>query len=116
MIVVIGLGSVGLTTALGFSEKGFKVFGYDEDKERVAQLRNGAIPFFEPNLDNALKNHLGNNFEIVDNLKNAVKRSKVIFYCVGTPSKEDGSADLTNIFASIKNTLKVIKKGDFKVL
>ena len=48
MISIIGLGFVGLTTALGLADKGFKVFGYEIDQERRNQINDGIIPFHEP--------------------------------------------------------------------
>jgi UDPglucose 6-dehydrogenase len=116
MITVIGLGFVGLTTALGFCEKGFKVYGYDIDREKVNSLRNNKVPFYEPGLDEALIRHSGELFEIVDDLSKAINNSKVVFYCVGTPSDEQGRADLKFLFSAIDDTLKNRTDGNFKVL
>ena len=95
MITVLGLGFVGLTTALGFSKKGFRVYGIDVNKERVNSIKNYEVPFYEPFLDDALKEELGKNFLIDTPLEEAVNDSKVIIICVGTPGNADGSADLT---------------------
>ncbi|GGI15959.1 UDP-glucose dehydrogenase family protein [Gottfriedia solisilvae] len=116
MITVIGLGFVGLTTALGFSEKGYHVYGFDIDQKKKEQLRNGKIPFYEPNLNEKLNKHLNKGFTITDDLQEAVINSEVIFLCVGTPSKTDGSADLGYILEAIKNVAGYIKKPEFKVL
>ncbi|MES9683484.1 UDP-glucose 6-dehydrogenase [Bacillus sp. AFS001701] len=116
MITVIGLGFVGLTTALGFSEKGYRVYGFDIDQKKKEQLRNGKIPFYEPNLNEKLNKHFNKGFTITDDLQEAVINSEVIFLCVGTPSKKDGSADLGYIFEAIKNVAGYIKKPEFKVL
>ncbi len=116
MITVIGLGFVGLTTALGFSEKGYHVYGFDIDQKKKEQLRNGKIPFYEPNLNEKLNKHFNKGFTITDDLQEAVINSEVIFLCVGTPSKKDGSADLGYIFEAIKNVAGYIKKPEFKVL
>jgi UDPglucose 6-dehydrogenase len=116
LITVIGLGFVGLTTALGFSEKGFSVYGYDIDQRKKEKLTKGTIPFFEPNLDEKLNQHLNKGFKIVDHLQEAVDNSEVIFLCVGTPSKADGSADLRYIFDAVKSITACIKKPDYKVL
>ena len=59
MITVIGLGFVGLTTALGFAHKGYKVYTFDIDKERSGSLEKGRIPFMEPHLKDILKKNLG---------------------------------------------------------
>lgn len=116
MITVIGLGFVGLTTALGFSEKGYHVFGFDIDQKKKDQLRNGKIPFYEPNLNEKLNKHLNKGITITDDLQEAVINSEVIFLCVGTPSKTDGSADLGYILEAIKNVAGYIRKPEFKVL
>jgi len=116
LITVIGLGFVGLTTALGFSEKGYHVYGFDIDQKKKDQLRNGKIPFYEPNLNEKLNKHLNKGFTITDDLQEAVINSEVIFLCVGTPSKTDGSADLGYILEAIKNVAGYIKKPEFKVL
>jgi len=116
LITVIGLGFVGLTTALGFSEKGYHVYGLDIDQKKKEQLRNGKIPFYEPNLNEKLNKHLNKGFTITDDLQEAVINSEVIFLCVGTPSKTDGSADLGYILEAIKNVAGYIKKPEFKVL
>ncbi len=116
MITVIGLGFVGLTTALGFSDKGYNVYGYDIDLVKKEQLRKGIIPFYEPHLEEKLNQHLNKNFKIVDDIQEAVSNSKIIYLCVGTPSKTDGSADLGFIFDAINSVATSIKKPDFKVL
>ncbi|MEH7383050.1 nucleotide sugar dehydrogenase [Bacillus sp. JJ1533] len=116
MITVIGLGFVGLTTALGFCDKGYSVYGYDIDQKKKEKLKKGTIPFYEPYLDEKLNQHLNKGFTIVDDLQEAVNNSKVIFLCVGTPSKSDGSAYLGYILDAIKSIAAYIKKPYFKVL
>ena len=116
MIAVIGLGFVGLTTALGFAEKGYKVKGFDVDQNKLESFKNYKVPFYEAGLEDALKNHLNSDFFIADSFTDTVKDAKVIFYCVGTPGKEDGSADLTYLKIAIDDTLKTISKDDYPVL
>jgi len=115
-IAVIGLGFVGLTTALGLCEKGHIIYGYDLDAEKVDSLKDRIVPFFEPHLEDALNNHLNKKFYIVDSLADAVKESSVIFYCVGTPSMDDGSADLKYLKNAITKTINSIKKSSYKTL
>ena len=62
MITVLGLGFVGFTTALGFSKKGFKVYGIDVAQDRVNKIKNYEVPFYEPHLDDVLREELGKNF------------------------------------------------------
>ena len=57
-IIIIGLGYVGLTTGLGLAQKGHEVIGYDTDKKKAISIRNGNVPFYEPNLDTILKKTL----------------------------------------------------------
>lgn len=116
IVTVFGLGFVGLTTALGFAETGCRVFGIDVDKERKGILRSGAIPFHEPHMEGILKKHLGRDFLVNDNIAEAVGESTYIFYCVGTPYGEDGSADLTYLFSAIDSTLEAIRDDKFRVL
>lgn len=115
MITVLGLGFVGLTTALGFSKKGFKVYGIDVNTDRVNSIKKFEVPFYEPYLDDALKAELGKNFLIDTPLAEAVNNSKVIIICVGTPGNADGSADLTYLLEAVKNVFES-SKGDFKVI
>src|SRR3989338_7046599 len=116
MITVIGLGFVGLTTALGFADKGHKVYGLDINQEKTVALKKGIIPFLEPHLKEILAKQINQNFFIVDSLKEAIGKSESIFICVGTPNDDQGKVDLAIIYNVIEYILKEIKKGDFKVL
>lgn len=116
MITVIGLGLVGLTTALGFCEKGNKVYGYDIDSKKIELLRNKEIPFFESDLQKILKKNLDKNFYIVSSLEQAIKSSKVIVLCVGTPSNNIGKTDLKYIKLAIDIIVENINKNDKKVV
>lgn len=115
MITVIGLGFVGLTTGLGFSKKGYKTYGIDVNTERLNKLKNYEIPFHEPHLKEVLEETLGKSFFLDVTLDEAIKNSKAIFLCVGTPSAEDGSADLKYILGAIDQILAVDDKK-FKVI
>lgn len=115
MITVLGLGFVGLTTALGFSKKGFRVYGIDVNKQRVDSIKKYEVPFYEPFLDDALKEELGKNFLVDTSLEDAVNDSQVVIICVGTPGNPDGSADLTYLLAAVKDVFES-SKGDFKVI
>lgn len=116
MVTVFGLGFVGLTTALGFASMGYKVYGVDVDDERKKQIRNGQLPFLEPLMDDVLTNELGKNFFVVDEVADAVRESEYIYYCVGTPYGEDGSADLTYLFSAIDQTIECIDDDRKRVI
>src|SRR5687768_2763087 len=107
MITVLGLGFVGLTTALGFSKKGSKVYGIDVDEQRVNKLLNGEVPFYEPHLPEVLQEELGNNFILNASLTEAVNNSSAVFVCVGTPGNEDGSANLTYLLQAVHDVFEV---------
>ena len=116
MVTVIGLGFVGLTTALGFAEYGHKVYGIEVNPERLRTIQGGKLPFFEPGLDEALSRHLGKNFIPTDDINTAVADSECVYYCVGTPYGTDGSADLTYLYSAIEQTLATIHDDKFRVL
>ncbi len=116
MVTVVGLGFVGLTTALGLAEYGHTVYGVETDLDRLATIQSGRLPFLEPGLGDALERHLGGNFIPTAELREAVERSEIIFYCVGTPCGPDGQADLTALFHAMEQTLDVIVDDTFRVL
>ena len=116
MVTVVGLGFVGLTTALGFAEYGHKVYGLEANPERMAAIRRGELPFLEPGLDEALSRHLGKNFIPTDDWDVAVADSAYVYYCVGTPYGEDGQADLTYLYGAMEQTLRAVHDDKFRVL
>ncbi len=116
MVTVVGLGFVGLTTALGFAEYGHKVYGIEVNPERLATIKGGNLPFLEPGLDDALKRHLGKNFIATTDWETAIANSDFVYYCVGTPYGEDGQADLTYLYGAIEETLSAIHDNKFRVL
>lgn len=116
MVTVVGLGFVGLTTALGFAEYGHKVYGIEMNEARMSTIRTGKLPFLEPGLDEALTRHLGKNFIPTDDWEAAVADSDYVYYCVGTPYGEDGQADLTYLYGAIEQTLKAVHDNKFRVL
>lgn len=115
-VTVFGLGFVGLTTALGLAEYGHKVYGVEVDQERLKTICSGKLPFLEPGLDDALRRHLNTNFFPVQTLRETLSQSGVIYYCVGTPYGVDGQADLTYLYAAMKQTLDTVCDDNFRVL
>lgn len=116
VITVFGLGFVGLTTSLGFSELGHTVYGVEQNQERMATIKSGKLPFLEPGLDDALVRHLNKNFKPCEDLGKAIKESDCVYYCVGTPYGDNGQADLTFLYGAIDETLPHCKDGKFRVL
>ena len=94
-IAVIGTGYVGLVTGACFAEFGVNVTCVDVDSEKIARLNEGVIPIYEPGLDQLVaKNRQAGRLRFTTELSGAVEQSLVIFLAVGTPPREDGSADL----------------------
>ncbi len=99
-ITVLGLGHIGLPTALGFAELGWSVVGADTDTAKVALIKQGQSPFFEPGLQELLLKHSNNRkLAFTDDVESAIRKGTVIFLCVGTPQRENGESDLTAIEA-----------------
>lgn len=92
-INVIGLGFVGLVTAVVFAKKGFFVNGIEKNFKILKKIKNGIIHFYEPNLkENLEKFKKKMNFS--SNLVIKKNKLNILFLCVGTPSKKNGNIDL----------------------
>lgn len=96
ILCVIGLGYVGLTTAVGFAELGHKVIGVDVDDKKIKTLNCGISPIYETGMEQLLRKNRDRLTFTVD-LKEAVRSSSIIFVAVGTPTKDTGEADLSQI-------------------
>ena len=106
-IAVIGTGYVGLVTGTCFAEFGVNVTCVDVDSEKIARLERGEIPIYEPGLDQLVsKNTQAGRLRFTTDIKSAVEQSLVIFLAVGTPPKEDGSADLSFIEAAARDVAR----------
>jgi len=114
-ISVIGLGIVGLTTAIGFALKGHKIIGIDVDDEKVAKLSKKTCPVFESGLCEQVKRA---DLEITTNFEPALD-TDISFICGGTPGKSNGSIDLRYVQGSagqLADVLKKKKKGHLVVV
>jgi UDPglucose 6-dehydrogenase len=115
MIAIMGLGFVGLTTAVGLAEAtDSQIYGFDIDKGKTQIIKRGNLPFHEAELGDYLKKHINTTFLIEDDLESIVLQSEVIFFCVGTPCDESGNANLEILKTSILDCLPYI--GEFKTL
>ena len=95
-IAVLGLGHVGLPTALCLAELGWSVVGVDSDLGKAEAIAGGEAPFYEPGVDALLTRHLDTGkFAVEADLATALRQATVLFVCVGTPQHDDGSADLS---------------------
>ncbi len=101
---VLGLGHVGLPTALGFAELGCSVIGTDSDAAKVKMVREGKPPFYEPGLAELLNKHLASGrFRTTEDVGEAVREAEILFICVGTPQHDDGSADLSQVESAVRS-------------
>lgn len=99
-IAVIGTGYVGLVAGTCFAEMGNTVTCVDIDAEKVARLQEGLIPIYEPGLSEmVLANVRHDRLFFTTDTRKAVEDARVVFIAVGTPSSDDGSADLSAVYA-----------------
>jgi UDPglucose 6-dehydrogenase len=97
---VIGTGYVGLVTAACLADVGHRVVGVDRDQRRVALLKDGGVPFYEPGLEDLVRaGHRSGRLRFTTDTPDALADSQVVFITVGTPSRDDGNADLTEVSA-----------------
>ena len=103
-IAVIGTGYVGLVTGAGFAEFGHDVTCVDIDEKRIAGLRAGTVPFFEPGLPELVRrNENVGRLRFTTRIQEAVANAQLAFIAVGTPPREDGSADLSYVDAAARD-------------
>lgn len=101
-IVMVGTGYVGLVTGACFSEFGVDVVCVDKDEGKIARLKAGGIPIFEPGLDKLVESNVkAGRLSFTTDLKSAVPGADAVFIAVGTPSRRgDGHADLSYVYAA----------------
>jgi UDPglucose 6-dehydrogenase len=116
-IAVVGTGYVGLVAGACFAAYGHRVTCVDVDKNRVSLLNSGRVPFYEPGLDELVGNGVTKGcLKFSTDLAAAVRGAQVIFVTVGTPSKEDGSADLTAVFNVAESVARLADSSAIIVL
>ena len=94
-IAVIGTGYVGLVSGTCFAETGIQVTCVDIDRKKIANLKKGEVPIYEPGLERLVKNNLEKKrLSFSTSLKDSIVDCEAVFIAVGTPPDEDGSADL----------------------
>lgn len=99
-IALIGTGYVGLVSGACFAEFGTRVTCVDNDEGKIARLKRGEIPIYEPGLDQlVVRNQAAGRLNFTTDLAAAIRDNLVIFICVGTPQDPHGRADLTSVLA-----------------
>jgi UDPglucose 6-dehydrogenase len=103
-ITVIGTGYVGLVTGTCLSEVGNDVICFDTDSAKIAALKEGVLPIWEPGLDELVaRNVKGGRLHFTDDIEVATRFGTVQFIAVGTPPGEDGSADLQYVVQAARS-------------
>jgi UDPglucose 6-dehydrogenase len=114
-IAVIGTGYVGLVVGACFAETGNEVTCVDKDAGKIRMLNRGKIPIYEPGLEELVRrNHAEKRLAFSTKLPEAVRRSEVIFIAVGTPTGEDGSADLQHVIGAARDVARAM--NGYKVI
>lgn len=110
-ISVIGVGYVGLCTAVGLASKGYPVIACDIDPDKIAKINHGVPPFYEPGLEAKLSECIsrGTLKGVVNDAETAIDKSDFTYVAVGTPSREDGGIDLKYIESAAISIGKALK-------
>ena len=113
---VVGTGYLGATHAAAMSSLGFQVVGVDVDAAKISQLREGKVPFFEPDLEELLVQELASGRLTFATDFAEIADCDVHFICVGTPQQKDGlAADMSYVNASVESVALVAKSGSLIV-
>lgn len=112
-ISIIGAGYVGLSTAIGFASRGYKVIASDIDNRKITSINKGMAPFYEPNLNNLLQKVVRKgNLKCTLDRQEAVLDTEVTFITVGTPNQPDGSINLKHVKNAASEIGKILNKKD----
>jgi len=102
-IAVIGTGYVGLVQGAVLADAGHTVVCMDNDEDKLAKLRQGILPIFEPGLEPIVKSTVADGrLVFTSNASEAVAQAEIIFIAVGTPPNEEGGADLQHVISVAK--------------
>jgi UDPglucose 6-dehydrogenase len=112
---VIGTGYVGLVTAACFADLGHRVVGVDRDVARIAGLTENRMPFFEAGLPELVQRGLETGrLRFTTSIPTAVDEAEAIFITVGTPSRDDGNADLSDVSAAAEGIARALR--DYRLI
>ena len=114
-ITIIGTGYVGLVTGVCLAEFGNKVFCVDINKDKIAQLKSGSIPIYEPSLEEITKRNIkSERLFFSDDISKAIQKSQVVIIAVGTPQTSSGDANMEYVYSVVR----AIKQNlnDYKII
>jgi UDPglucose 6-dehydrogenase len=110
-VAIIGTGYVGLVTGTCFAETGNQVMCIDIDEQKVATLRKGQTPIYEPGLEVLLERNIKENrLEFTTDLKEGISKAQIIFLALPTPPGKDGAADLQFVLSVAEQLSTIITK------
>ena len=114
-IAVVGSGYVGLVAGACLAENGNEVVCVDKDPAKIRALQRGKIPIYEPGLEELVRrNRSEKRLVFTTALERGVRNSQIIFIAVGTPTGEDGSADLQHVLNVARDTARAM--NGYKVI
>ncbi len=115
-ISVVGAGYVGIVTGIGFAEIGHEVIFVDIDNEKVDLINSGKPPLYERGLEELMRENK-KKYCATQDISEAVKHSEITFVCVSTPSKDDGSIDLSYVKSAAQEIGKALSsKKDYHIV
>src|SRR6266545_3916742 len=116
-VTVIGAGHVGLVTAVCLARAGHEVVADDDDRAKLELLRQGKAWFYEPQLQELMAEALdAGRLAFTSDKAEAVRHGEVIFICVGTPSRDDGSPNLRLVEAVARDVARHLPVGQFRLV
>src|SRR5438093_12634873 len=108
-LAIVGTGYVGLVTGTCFAESGNEVTCVDNSAEKIATLQRGGLPIYEPGLlEMVERNRREDRLHFTTNLAEGIAHAQLVFVAVGTPQRDDGSADLSYVDAVADDLCKAI--------
>ncbi len=114
-IAIVGSGYVGLVVGTCFADMGNDVYCIDNNEDRITQLKQGKSPIYEIGLEELIKKNIDDaRLHFTTKIETGIKNAQFIFIAVGTPPKEDGSADLDNVLKVAKEIGKNI--NEYKII
>lgn len=110
-IAIVGTGYVGLVSGVCFAEMGADVTCVDIDKDKIAALRRGEVPIYEPGLEEMLRRNVeAGRLHFATSLAECIDSQQVVFSAVGTPPAEDGGADLGQVWAVARDFGRAVSR------
>lgn len=110
-IAIVGTGYVGLVSGVCFAEMGADVTCVDIDKDKIAALRRGEVPIYEPGLEEMLRRNVeAGRLHFATSLEECIDSVQVVFSAVGTPPAEDGGADLGQVWAVARDFGRAVSR------